>query len=79
MTAFTTDKSQFTHYASFYGVPCYWNDDTSTLAGRNAVLDNLIPFAVWLHNVYELVALPFFAVIGFESQGFPIKIHGEIE
>lgn len=28
------DPKMFTHYATFHGVPCYWNTHTRELTGR---------------------------------------------
>lgn len=64
------DKAQFTHYAPFYGIPCYWNDDRSELAGRNRFFDLLIPVMTWLHN---------FLIAPFYDDGFPIRLEGEIK
>lgn len=64
------DLSNFTHRASFYGVPCYFNVDTSDLAGRWWLCDYLIPVLAWIHNYF---VEPFF------GYGFPIKLKGEIE
>lgn len=35
-------KEYFTHYASFYGIPCYWNSETEELCGQNYLYDNLL-------------------------------------
>lgn len=73
---FYPDTSEFTHRASFYGIPCYWNDETDTLAGWCALFDLLIPAAGLLHNlVIEPIAQIScsFADVPYEPC-FPIKI-----
>ena len=60
----------FTHYAVFYGIPCYWNEETQELAGRNWFFDILIVLLSSLHNVL---------IAPFNDSGFPISIGGEIE
>jgi hypothetical protein len=67
------NKKDFTHYASFYGIPCYINttdDDCPTLAGRNRLYDALLPVVTFIHNYF---IQPFFAC------GFPIRVGVEIE
>lgn len=59
----------FTHYASFYGIPCYWNENTQELAGQNCVLDCLVLAMTTLHN---------YVIAPFNDEGFPIYIGEEI-
>ena len=68
------NKQDFTHYAYFYGVPCYWNANTNTLRGRNRFFNLFVMPLVYFHQTLEILALPFFQMIGFESPGFPIKL-----
>ena len=63
------DKRNFTHYASYYGVPCYYNIDTGMLAGRNMIFDRLIPVITQMHN---------YLIAPFNNQGFPIRLKDEI-
>ena len=70
------DKSDFTHYASFYGVPCYWNERTSALSGRNIAFDYLLIAATHIHN---FMALCTSVIPGYENPGFPLKLKGEIK
>lgn len=63
------DKSRFTHYASYYGIPCYYNLESGMLVGRNILFDKLIPVATNMHN--HLIA-------PFNNQGFPIRLKDEI-
>lgn len=65
-------EPRFTHYAWLYCVPCYWDDATQTLMGRNIVFDMLIPVLVFLHNYFVAPFQP-------DEHGFPIRITGEIE
>jgi hypothetical protein len=58
-----------THKASFYGIPCWWDDKTSTLWGRGRLerlWDALIPVASWIHDTVNLT-------MGLDSE-FPIKV-----
>jgi hypothetical protein len=67
-------KSDFTHYASFYGIPCYVNlEDESCpmLAGRNEGFDLLLPIATFIHQYF---VQPFFT-----EPMFPIKVKDAIE
>lgn len=59
------DKKDFTHYATFYGVPCYWNDETGMLAGRNIVCDWALRFMTVMHN---------YLIAPFSDAGFPIQL-----
>lgn len=62
-------KAKFTHYASFYGIPCYFNVTTKDMAGRNGFFDFLIPIAAWIHNYF---------IAPFDGHGFPIRIGKEV-
>src|SRR5262249_51652147 len=64
------NESDFTHKASFYGVPCYFNLESGMLVGRSALWDRLIPLATWIHN---------YLVARFYSNGFPIRLISEID
>jgi len=64
------DKSNFTHYASFYGIPCYWNDANGALYGRNLLFDYLVFLFAYLH---------YYFIAPFDDSGFPIRIIKEIE
>jgi len=61
------DKSRYTHYATFYGVPCYWNENTQELDGRNMICELLLSAMVWIESNFPS-----------NEYGFPIKITGEI-
>ena len=66
----------WTHKARFYWIPCYWNDNTYELAGRNVVWDYLLLFATWFHNFFiERFAQLGAAITGQDYEpGFPIYI-----
>lgn len=67
-------KSEFTHYAWFYLIPCYIDlrdEDCPTLAGRNVLFDMLIPAATFFHNYF---VQPFLT-----EPKFPIIVLGEIK
>lgn len=64
-------KKDFTHYASFYSIPCYWNQNTQQLSGRNLAFDWLLLAATSLHN---------YLIAPFQDEpGFPIYLGDEIE
>ena len=56
-------KREYTHYAKFYGIPCYFNEYTSELKGRNKVYAWLLDIAVWIEAKYPS-----------SEYGFPIEI-----
>lgn len=62
------NKQDYTHYAKFYGIPCYFNDDNGELTGRNKIYDWLLWKAFWIE--YNFPSNPY---------GFPIEIVGVIE
>ena len=66
----------FTHFARFYGVPCYFNVETGELAGTNIVFDYLLLIATVFHNHLIERAAQFIAAISNSDYepGFPIKI-----
>lgn len=72
------NKSDFTHWARFYGVPCYFNEHTGELAGRNRLFDRLLIAATWFHNTFiEFGAQVLAALTGAEYEpGFPIYVWG---
>lgn len=59
---------QYTHYAKFYGIPCYFNEHTDELDGRNLIYDKLLIIAIFI----ELI-------IPSNPNGFPIQITGKIK
>jgi len=63
------NERDFTHRASFYGLPCYFNLDSGMLVGRSRIWDRLIPVATWLHNYF---------IAPFNENGFPIRLTEEI-
>lgn len=71
------DKANFTHYAWFRGVPCYWNNNTNELSGRNLLFDLAL----------EWMAMPFDGLIQWlcilvspdYDPGFAIRLTGCIE
>lgn len=71
------DKSKYTHYASVYFIPCYFNDSTNELTGTNEFFDFLL----------EYIAIPIqehiiFLTSIFDSTYEPayiIKIKGKIK
>lgn len=61
-------KREYTHYAKFYGIPCYFNDDTSELVGRNKLFELLLDGAIWIEARFPS-----------SEYGFPIEIGLELE
>jgi len=61
-------KREYTHYAKFYGVPCYFNEHTSELAGRNRFYEWLLGIMVWIEANFPS-----------SEHGFPIEIGNELE
>lgn len=61
------NKQEYTHYAKFYGIPCYFNEATNALDGRNRFYGFLLNIAIWVEK--ELPS---------NEEGFPIQITGEI-
>lgn len=59
---------KYTHYAKFYGIPCYWNEHTDELDGRNLIYDRLLLVAIWIERNFPS-----------NPNGFPIQITGEIK
>lgn len=59
---------KYTHYAKFYGIPCYFNADTDELDGRNWFYEKLLLVAIWIESNFPS-----------NDYGFPIKITGEIK
>ena len=62
-----------THKISFYGVRCWYNDNTGDLCGVNWLCDYLVMAVSWLHN---FVALCF---PGVGERGFPFRVIEEYE
>jgi hypothetical protein len=62
------NKSAFTHRASFYGIPCYFNEHTGDLRARWH-LEWLLPVATAFHN---------YLIAPFDDRGFPIRLKGEL-
>ncbi|HET7178908.1 MAG TPA: hypothetical protein VFI14_04250 [Chryseosolibacter sp.] len=79
---FFADKTEFTHYGRFYGVPIYLNlDGDCIVAGRNKVFDMALLFMTWFHNFFiERFTQLFAWIIGAAYEpGFPIWITGTLE
>lgn len=57
-----------THKVSFYGVCCYFNNETGDLWGVNRLCDYLILAVTWMHN-FTAWCFP-----GAGGYGFPFKI-----
>jgi len=60
-------KQDYTHYAKFYGIPCYYNVDTFTLDGRNILYEFFLNIAIWIEKEFPS-----------NPDGFPIEIGKEI-
>lgn len=69
------DKSKYTHYAFYYGIPAYWNDNTNELGGRNFLFDKLADIATYFDC---FVAFPVLSILG-DEPAFAIKVGGPIE
>lgn len=81
---FFTDISGYTHYARFYGVPCYMNLATGELAGRNIICEWLLVAATIFHNkvIERLAQLGALLLDQPYEPGFPISIkpiNGELD
>lgn len=76
---FFTPIDDFTHYARFYGVPCYLRfeeDGFPVIAGRNVIFDHLLTAATWFHNeIVERGAQAFAWLLDRDYEpGFPIMV-----
>lgn len=66
----------FTHYARFYGVPCYCNVETQEVAGRTWLSEHFLQLATVFHNEIVERATQFLAFkfyIDYEP-GFPLRV-----
>jgi len=54
-------KQHFTHYAWFYGVPCYFNFKTGAFDGRGAVSKFFLRLALNYHYTTSNLP-PFFSI-----------------
>lgn len=61
-------KEEFTHHAKFYGIPCYWNDETNNIKGKNFVFDIVLTIAVWIEFEFPT-----------NDDGFPVLIGKKLE
>jgi hypothetical protein len=61
------NKQEYTHHAKFYGIPCYFNEDTNALDGINKFYGVLLDAAVWIEQQFPS-----------SDAGFPIEIGGRI-
>lgn len=61
-------KERYTHLAKFYGIPCYFNENTDELDGRNWFYDKLLIIAIGIEMLFPS-----------NPNGFPIQITKEIE
>lgn len=61
-------KREYTHYAKFYGVPCYYNEYTSELDGRNKFYSLVLDVMIWIEQ--QCPSNP---------DGFPIEIGAKLE
>lgn len=77
---FFNDPKEFTHWARFYGIPCYLHMDTVTLAGRNVIFDWMLLGATLFHNyVVEFGAQTAAYILDREYEpGFPIYVMGAL-
>lgn len=57
-----------THKVSFFGVPCYFNAQTSELWGVNLICDYGIVAMARLYNFFC------FCLPGADAKGFPLKV-----
>lgn len=69
-------KQQFelkpSYKVSFFGVRCFYRVDGNVLWGINSFYDNLIPAAVFFHNIMS--SITGFLIPGWQSPGFPFRI-----
>jgi len=63
---------QPTHLVSFWGVRCYFNDETNDLWGINFFWDILIIPASWFQNAMAAITQFFFP--WWEHEGFRFKV-----
>lgn len=61
-------KREYTHYAKFYGVPCYWNNETDEIIGRNKLYELLLSAMIWIECKFPS-----------NPDGFPIEIGAKLE
>lgn len=47
-------SNQYTHEAKLYGIPCYFNEDTMDVKGKNWVFDKLIDLGVFLDTTFNI-------------------------
>jgi len=63
-----TMEKKYTHYAKFYGIPCYYNENNEALDGRNKFYGLLLDIAVWIEQQFPS-----------NTEGFPIEIGERIK
>lgn len=48
------NKYEFSHYAKFYGIPCYFNDSNDELVGRNRIYDLALYIAIFIEQLIQM-------------------------
>lgn len=62
------NKKEFTHYASMYGIPCYFNEATNDIVGRNKLYDFMLDIIIRIDTL-----------IPTNEDGFNIKLYNQIK
>lgn len=58
---------QPTHHASFYGIPCYFNENTDEIEAKNG-FGLLLDIAIWIESNFPS-----------NDYGFPVKLKNRIK
>ena len=64
---------EYTHLARFYGIPCYWDERSSTLEGRNPVWHWILERALGFHCFMWTLFGTLLLMLGAEPS-FPVEI-----
>lgn len=67
MTRQQAKSDGFTHQATFYGIPCYYEDSNCRLVGTNGIYDLLLDVAIWIESEWPS-----------NDMGFPILVGKEL-
>lgn len=77
MTVSEARKEGFTHFASLYGIPCYYMDsEDNVIVGTNWFYDWLLTWYPQVQNSLDVLCSRLFGTP--MMAGFPIKLKGEL-
>jgi len=61
-------KIEYTHYAKFQTIPCYFNENTGEITGRNWFYSKVLDFMIFIELLFPT-----------DCRGFPIEILEPLE